>query len=163
MRAHEDLRRDTLRFVLAAIRNEEKARLGAAVDKLNAEGKDEPARQAWLAEHRPGELDDAAVQEVLTKQAKMRRDSIEAFRKAERTALVQKEERELAVISGYLPEQLDEAKVREIAARVIRETGAKGPQDTKVVMPRVIAETKGRADGKIVSGVVSALLREQAS
>ena len=93
----------------------------------------------------------------------MRRDSIEAFRKAERTALVQKEERELAVISGYLPEQLDEAKVREIAARVIRETGAKGPQDTKVVMPRVIAETKGRADGKIVSGVVSALLREQTS
>ena len=46
---------------------------------------------------------------------------------------------------------------------MIRETGAKGPQDTKVVMPRVIAETKGRADGKIVSGVVSALLREQAS
>ena len=88
---------------------------------------------------------------------------LKAFRKAERTALVQKEERELAVISGYLPEQLDEAKVREIAARVIRETGAKGPQDTKVVMPRVIAETKGRADGKIVSGVVSALLREQAS
>src|SRR5438132_736097 len=62
MRAHEELRRDTLRFVLAAIRNEEKARLGAAVDKLNAEGKDEPARQAWLAEHRPGDLDDAAAQ-----------------------------------------------------------------------------------------------------
>ena len=163
MRAHEDLRRDTLRFVLAAVRNEEKARLGAAVDRLSAEGKDEPARQAWLAEHRPGELDDAAVQEVLTKQAKMRRDSIEAFRKAERIELVQKEERELAVISGYLPEQLDEAKIREIAARVIRETGAKGPQDTKVVMPKVIAETKGRADGKIVSGVVNALLREQAS
>src|SRR2546425_11547031 len=114
MRAHEDLRRDTLRFVLAAIRNEEKARLGAAVDKLNAEGKDEPARQAWLAEHRPGELDDAAGQEGLTKQAKMRRDSIEAFRKAQRTAPVPKEGRELALISGYLPEQLERAKGREI-------------------------------------------------
>jgi len=151
MRAHEELRRDTLRFVLAAIRNEEKARLGAAVDKLNAEGKDEPARQAWLAEHRPGELDDAAVQEVLTKQAKMRRDSIEAFQKAGRIDLVEKEEKELAFIASYLPEQLDEAKIREIARGVIAEVGARGPQDMKLVMPKVIAETRGRADGKMVS------------
>ena len=88
MRAHEDLRRDTLRFLLAAVRNEEKARLGAAVDTLTAQGKDEAARQAWLAEHKPGELDDAALQDVLTRQAKMRRDSIEAFTKAERSELV---------------------------------------------------------------------------
>jgi len=76
---------------------------------------------------------------------------------------VQREEKELAFISVYLPQQLDESKIREIATRVIAETGAKGPQDTKVVMPRVIAETKGRADGKAVSGVVAALLREKAS
>ena len=163
MRSGETLRRDTVRFLLAAIQTEEKARLGAAVDKLVAEGKDETARQAWLAEHKPADLDDAAVTEVLTKQAKMRRDSIEAFRKGERPDLVQKEEKELAFISVYLPQQLDESKIREIAARVIAETGAKGPQDTKVVMPRVIAETKGRADGKAVSGVVAALLREKAS
>ncbi len=152
-----------MRFLLAAIQTEEKARLGAAVDKLVAEGKDETARQAWLAQHKPGDLDDAAVTDVLTKQAKMRRDSIEAFRKGQRPDLVQKEEQELAFISAYLPEQLDEAKVREIATRVIGETGAKGPQDTKIVMPKVIAETKGRADGKLVSGVVSALLKERAS
>jgi hypothetical protein len=90
----------------------------------------------------------------------MRRDSIEAFRKGGRTDLADKEERELSVIAGYLPEQLDEARIREIAERVIVETGAKGPQDTKLVMPKVIAETKGRADGKMVSGVVAALLKE---
>ena len=133
------------------------------MDKLVSEGKDETARQAWLAQNKPGDLDDAVVTEVLTKQAKMRRDSIEAFRKGERPDLVQKEEKELALISAYLPEQLDEAKIREIATRVIGETGAKGPQDTKVVMPKVIAETKGRADGKVVSGVVAALLKERAS
>jgi len=133
------------------------------VDKLVAEGKDETARQAWLAENKPGDLDDVAVTEVLTKQAKMRRDSMEAFRKGERPDLVRKEEQELAFISAYLPAQLDEAKIQEIAKRVISETGAKGPQDTKVVMPKVIAETKGRADGKVVSGVVAALLRERAS
>ena len=93
----------------------------------------------------------------------MRRDSIEAFRKGERPELVKKEENELALISAYLPEQFDEAKIREIATRVIGETGAKGPQDMKVVMPKVVAETKGRADGKIVSGVVAALLKERAS
>jgi uncharacterized protein YqeY len=151
MRSGETLRRDTVRFLLAAIQTEEKARLGAAVDNLVAEGKDESARQAWLAQNKPGDLDDAAVTEVLTKQAKMRRDSMEAFRKGERPDLVQKEEQELAFISAYLPAQLDEAKIREI------------PQDTKVVMPKVIAETKGRADGKIVSGVVAALLKERAS
>ena len=160
MRSGETLRRDTVRFLLAAIQNEEKARLGAAVDRLTAEGKDEAARQAWLAEHKPGALDDAAVEGVLTKQAKMRRDSIEAFRKGGRDDLVEKEEKELAFISAYLPEQLDESKIREIARRVIAETGAKGPQDTKLVMPKVIAETKGRADGKVVSGVVGALLKE---
>jgi len=160
MRSGEILRRDTVRFLLAAIQNEEKAQLGAAVDRLTAEGKDEAARQAWLAQHRPGELDDAAVEGVLTKQAKMRRDSIEAFRKGGRDDLVEKEEKELGFINAYLPEQLDESKIREIARRVIAETGAKGPQDTKLVMPKVIAETKGRADGKVVSGVVGALLKE---
>ena len=163
MRSGETLRRDTVRFLLAAIQTEEKARLGAAVDKLVSEGKDETARQAWLAQHKPGYLDDVAVTEVLTKQAKMRRDSIEAFRKGERPDLAQKEETELALISAYLPAQLDEAKIREIATRVISETGANGPQDTKVVMPKVIAETKGRADGKVVAGVVATLLKERAS
>jgi uncharacterized protein YqeY len=163
MRSGETLRRDTVRFLLAAIQNEEKARLGAAVDRLTTEGKDEAARQAWLAEHKPGALDDAAVEGVLTKQAKMRRDSIEAFRKGGRDDLVEKEEKELGFISAYLPEQLDETKIREIARRVIAETGAKGPQDTKLVMPKVIAETKGRADGKVVSGVVGALLKEGAA
>ena len=163
MRSGDTLRRDTVRFLLAALQTEEKARLGAAVDKLVAEGKDESSRQAWLAEHKPGDLDDAAIEGVLQKQAKMRRDSIEAFRKGERPDLVQKEEKELTFITAYLPQQLDEAKIREIAGRVIAETGAKGPQDTKLVMPKVIAETKGRADGKVVSGVVDAMLRERAS
>jgi len=163
MRSGDNLRRDTLRFVLDAVHKEGVARLGAAVDRLSAEGMDEVARRSWVAKNKPAELDDAAVLEVLTKQAKMRRDSIDAFRKGGRADLVDKEEKELAVIAGYLPAQLDEATIREIAGRVISETGAKGPQDTKLVMPRVIAETKGRADGKMVSGVVGALLKERAS
>jgi uncharacterized protein len=163
MRSGDNLRRDTVRFLLAAVQVEEKARLGAAVDKLVAEGKDDAARQRWLAEHKPAELDDAAITDVLNKQAKMRRDSIDAFSKGGRADLVEKEEKELAFINAYLPAQLDESKIREIARRVIAETGAKGPQDTKLVMPKVIAETKGRADGKAVSAIVGALLRDGAA
>src|SRR3989442_15701200 len=104
MRSGETLRRDTVRFLLAAIQNEEKGRLGAAVDRLTAEGKDEAARQTWLAQNRPGVLDDAAVEGVLTKQAKMRRDSSDAFRKGGRNDLAGKEEKERGVMNTYLPQ-----------------------------------------------------------
>ncbi|MEK7863098.1 MAG: GatB/YqeY domain-containing protein [Chloroflexota bacterium] len=136
MRAKDTLRRDTLRFVLSAVHNEEVARMRA-------------------------ELTDADVQDVLQKQAKMRRDSIDAFKKGDRPELVAKEEAELALIQAYLPQQLTEAEVRAVVARVIDETGAAGPRDMSKVMPKVVAETKDRADGKTVAALVQALLKER--
>ena len=162
MRAGDTLRRDTLRFVLAGIQREGVDRHQAAIDKLIAEGKDEPARQSYIAEHRPGELDDTAVQDVLQKQAKMRRDSIEAFRKGGRAELAEKEEKELAIIGEYLPKQLGEGEIRAIVTRVVSETGAAGPRDMSKVMPKVLAETKDRADGKQVAALVQSLLKEKA-
>jgi uncharacterized protein YqeY len=162
MRTKDTLRRDTLRFVLAAVQREGVDRRQAAVDRLIAEGKNEADRALYLAKNDPNQVDDAGVQEVLQKQAKMRRDSIEAFRKGERPELVAKEEQELAVISGYLPKQLSESEVRSIIERVLAETGATGPRDMGKVMPKVLAETKDRADGKQVAGVVQALLKAKA-
>jgi hypothetical protein len=162
MRTKDTLRRDTLRFVLAAVQREGVDRRQAAVDRLIAEGKDEAARADYLATNDPNELDDAGVQEVLQKQAKMRRDSIEAFRKGGRDELVQKEEQELAVITGYLPKQLSEAEVRAVVERVLAETAATGPRDMGKVMPKVLAETKDKADGKQVAGMVQALLKAKA-
>lgn len=162
MRAKDTLRRDTLRFLLAAVQREEVDRLQATVDRLIAEGKDEATRLAYVAEHRPSELDDAAVSDVIQKQAKMRRDSIEAFRKGGREELAAKEERELAILAGYMPAQLTEAEVRAIVARIVGETGAAGPRDMGKVMPKVVAETKDRADGKQVASIVQAALRERA-
>jgi len=163
MRAKDTLRRDTLRFVLAAIQREGVDRLAAMLDRLIAEGKDQTQRGAYIAEHRPSELDDAGVQEVLQKQAKMRRDSIDAFRKGARAELAEKEEQELAMIGDYLPKQLSESEVRAIVLRVVAETGAAGPRDMGKVMPKVLAETKDRADGKQVSGLVQALLKAKAA
>lgn len=161
MKSGDTSRRDTLRFLLAAIQREGVDRLQAAIDRLIAEGKDEAARQAYVAEHRPSELDDAGVQDVLQKQAKMRRDSIDAFRKGDRPELAAKEEQELAVIQTYLPSQMSDAELRAIVERVIAETGAAGPRDMGKVMPKVLAETKDRADGKKVAGLVGAILKEK--
>lgn len=163
MRTGDTLRRDTLRFLLAALQNEVVARRQALVDRLNAEGKDEAARAAYLEAHPSGELDDAAVQEVLQRQAKMRRDSVDAFQKGGRSEMAAKEESELAVILGYLPALMTEAEIRAIAERTIAETGASGPRDMGKVMPKVTAATKDRADGRIVAGIVKELLSQARS
>jgi uncharacterized protein YqeY len=163
MKSGDTSRRDTLRFVLAAIQREGVDRLQATIERLIAEGKDEASRRTDLAEHRPSDLDDVAVLDVLQKQAKMRRDSIDAFRKGDRPALAEKEEHELAVIQGYLPTQMSDADLRAIVERVVAETGAAGPRDMGKVMPKVLAETKDRADGKKVAGLVGAMLKEKAA
>lgn len=163
MKSGDTSRRDTLRFVLAAIQREGVDRLQAAIERLIAEGKDEAARQIYVAEHRPSDLDDVAVLDVLQKQAKMRRDSIDAFRKGDRPQLAEKEEQELAIIQSYLPTQMSDADLRAIVERVVAETGAAGPRDMGKVMPKVLAETKDRADGKKVAGLVGAMLKEKAA
>jgi len=163
MKSGDTTRRDTLRFVLAAIQREGVDRLQAAIERLIAEGKDEASRQTYIAEHRPSDLDDVAVLDVLQKQAKMRRDSIDAFRKGDRPQLAAKEEQELAIIQGYLPIQMSDADLRAIVERVVAETGAAGPRDMGKVMPKVLAETKDRADGKKVAGLVGAMLKEKSA
>ena len=136
MKAQDAVRRDTVRFALAAIHNEEVARRG--------------------------ELDDAAIEGVLRKQTKMRHESIEAFTKGGRAELAAREANELEILESYLPRQLDEATVRAAAERVIAETGASEPKEQGKVMQRLMPELKGRADGGMVSRVVSELLRPKA-
>ncbi len=133
MKAQDAVRRDTVRFALAAIHNEEVAKRG--------------------------ELDDAAIEGVLRKQNKMRRESIEAFTKGGRAELAAKETKELEILEAYLPKQLDEAAVRAAAQRAIAETGATGPKEQGKVMQKLMPELKGQADGGMVSRVVSELLK----
>lgn len=162
MRTKDTLRRDTLRFLLAAIQREGVDRRQATVDRLIAEGKSEAERAAYLAAHDPNALDDAAVADVIQKQAKMRRDSIDAFRKGGREDLATKEESELAILGDYMPKQMSEAEVRAIVERVVAESGASGPRDMGKVMPAVLAQTKDRADGKQVAAIVQAMLKAKA-
>ena len=132
MRQRDGRRRDVLRLTLAALHNAE------------------------IAAH--DTLDEAAVAEVLAREAKRRRESIEAFGKAGRQDLVEKEEAELAVLSPYLPTQLSREEITEAARQVIQETGASGPKELGKVMPVLMEQFRGRADGRTVSEVVRELL-----
>lgn len=104
------------------------------------------------------EIDDDEALSVIATYAKQRRESIESFRQAGREELASREEAELAIVEGYLPQQLDEAALREIVAEVVAETGATSARDTGKVMKAVMARVRGSADGKLVSRLVGELL-----
>ena len=104
------------------------------------------------------ELDDAAVLTQIAKQAKQRRESIDAYRKAERQDLVAQEENELAILQTYLPKQLSRDEIAEAAREVIAEVGAGGPGDKGKVMPVLIGRLAGRAEGREINEVVTQLL-----
>ena len=132
VKARDVIKRDTLRFALAAIHNDEVARRR--------------------------ELTDDEVVQVLGKQAKMRRESIEAFQKGGRAELVAKEKAELAILEGYLPQQMSRDEVVALAAAAIAETGASSPADHGTVMQKLMPRLRGKAEGKLVAEVVGSLL-----
>jgi uncharacterized protein YqeY len=106
------------------------------------------------------ELTDAEVVEVLDRQVKQRRESIELYRQGGRPELADAEEAEIAILREYLPEPLTDAELERLAQEAVAATGAKGPADMGRVMGALVPQTKGRADGKAVSELVRRLLSE---
>ena len=104
------------------------------------------------------DLTDDDVVDVLSKQMKQRRESIEHFKAAGRDSMVQVEEEESAIISEFLPQQLSDEQLRSIVSAAITETGASSPADLGRVMGKVSPQTKGRADGRAVADLVRAQL-----
>jgi len=92
--------------------------------------------------------------EVLSQQAKQRRDSIEQYRQAGRDDLAEKEAQELAIIEEYLPGQLSEEEVGAVVDEVIAQTGATSVKDMGKVMGPVMQQLKGRADGQKIQAIV---------
>jgi uncharacterized protein YqeY len=106
-------------------------------------------------------LTDEQILAVLQKQAKQRRDSIDAYQQAGRADLVAEEQAELAVIERYLPQQMSEEEIRVAARAVIEEVGATGPRDMGKVMGKLMPQLRGKADGRLVNQVVRSLLAEK--
>jgi uncharacterized protein YqeY len=95
---------------------------------------------------------------VLISLAKKRKESITIFRQNGRDDLANQEEKELSIIGEYLPKQLDANEVTQIIKRIVSEFGATSPKDFGKVMPAVMKELKGKADGKLIQETVKQLL-----
>lgn len=136
MKSGDQTRVSVLRFVLSAIKNKIISNFGAA----------------------GGDLSEEEIIQVITKQAKERKESIEAFRSARREDLASKEEAELAIVNNYLPQQLSGEELEKIVQETITEIGAAGQADFGRVMKAVMEKVRGQADGNQVSGLVKKLL-----
>ena len=100
------------------------------------------------------EATDEEVLSVIQKEAKQHKDSIEQFKNAGRSELVEKEEKELKILEAYLPEQMGEDEIRKLITDAIAQTGASNPSDMGKVMSALMPKTKGKADGALVSRIV---------
>lgn len=104
------------------------------------------------------EMTDDVILQVIAKGVKQREESIAQFESAGRAELAEGEKAEMSILKKYLPEQLSEEAVLAIVKDVIAATGATSKKDMGKVMKEVMARTKGQADGKLVSRLVSATL-----
>jgi uncharacterized protein YqeY len=131
----------------AAMRAKDGARLGA-IRFLQAAIKQKEVDERITA-------DDAAVLAIIEKLIKQRKDSIQQFQQAARTDLVEKEQAELTLLQGYLPQQMSEAELDQAIGAAIAEVGASGPQ----AMGKVMAALKPRLAGRADIGKASALVK----
>jgi uncharacterized protein YqeY len=113
-------------------------------------------KYAEIAQQKPA--DDGKVLDVIAREAKRRRESIEAFRKGNRSDLVEQEEAELAILMSYLPKQMSREEIVAAARAVMDMVGAKGLSDKGRVMAQLMPQIKGKADGREVSEIISELL-----
>lgn len=103
-------------------------------------------------------LPDEEILNVIQKELKQRRDSLQAFESAGRSDLIQEAQAEIEVLIAYLPAQLSEEDVRRLAEEVIAEVGATNKADMGKVMAGLMPKVRGKADGKLVQEVVQSLL-----
>lgn len=134
IRGRDERRKTAIRLVMAAVKNAE------------------------VAGGEP--LDDAGVLKVISKEVRRHRESIEGFQKGGRQDLVDGEEAELVVLLAYLPPAMSREEIVKAAREVITQAGARGPADKGKVMPVLISQLAGRAEGREINEVVTELLAE---
>jgi len=95
---------------------------------------------------------------IIAKEIKQRNESIEAYKAGNRPDLMEREQKELALLQAYMPAQASRDEIVAFIKQVIAETGAKGIQEKGKVMPKIMAQFKGKADGKEINNIVTELL-----
>lgn len=135
MKAKDEARVSTLRM------------LKAAMMKFEVSGKEKK------------DSTDEEVLQIIGKEVKQRKDSIDAYQKGGRGDLAAKEEVELKILQAYLPAQMEESELRKLITQVISQTGAQGKGDFGKVIGAVMAQVKGKAEGQTVSRLVGEILQ----
>ncbi|MEN6389923.1 MAG: GatB/YqeY domain-containing protein [Syntrophomonas sp.] len=113
-------------------------------------------KEAEVARKR--ELDDDEILELIVREVKKRRDAIPEYQKANRLESIKQLEEEIAVLTNYLPEQMDEDALKSIIQEAINQTGANSAKDMGLVMKTLLPQIRGRADSKKVSQMVKEML-----
>ena len=132
MKEGDTTKRSVIRMIMAAIKNAEIARRDT--------------------------IEESDILGIIAKEAKVREESIEAFKLGNRQDLVDDQEVELAILQEYLPKQATREEIVAAARTIIAEVGAEGPRDKGKVMPVLVARFKGKADGREINAVVTELL-----
>jgi uncharacterized protein YqeY len=101
---------------------------------------------------------DDDILDVISKEVKKRRESIDLYEKGGRPELADKEKKELDIIQGYLPDQLEENEIKKLAKEAVSATNASGIQDMGKVMGVLMQQVKGKADPGLVSSIVKSML-----
>lgn len=144
MKSGDKVKIGVIRLLLAAIRNGEIAKQGELAKK-GEEGKNV-------------DFSDTDIYGVIAREIRQRLESIESYKAGNRPDLVADEEAEMAVLISYQPKQATREEIIEAVKRLITETGAQGQRDKGKIMPKLVAEFKGKADGRVINEVVSELL-----
>jgi hypothetical protein len=132
MRARDELKMSVLRMLLSAV------------------------NYAEIAQQK--KLDDGGILQVIQKEIKQRRESIEAFEKGNRPELAAKEKAEMAMLQAYVPAQMSRDEIIALVQHVLAEVGAKGPGDKGKLMQKLMPQVRGKADGNEVNSIVTELL-----
>lgn len=140
LKEKKELDVSVLRQLLAAVLNKEKEKRFKSKEEKDAV------------------LSDEEVLEVISSEAKKRKESVVEFEKGNRYDLAEKEKKELEILEKYLPEQMSEQEIRNLAEEAIKKAGAENIKDMGKVMQGLIPKTKDRADGALVSKIVRELL-----
>ena len=135
MRASDEVRKSTLRMLMSAI------------------------NMAEVAGSERKELSDEQVMQVIGKQVKQRRESIEEFKKAARQDLVDKEAAEMAVLETYMPPQMGHDEIEAEVRKAMQETGASTPADKGKLMKALMPRLSGKAEGREINEIVTRLLK----
>ena len=144
-KAKEELKVSVLRMLSSSFKNRE---MDKRAKLVKAGTSDEAVLQ------KESQLNDEEVLAAIGTEAKRRKDSIEQFKAGGRPELAAQEEKELVILSAYLPEQMGEDEIRKNVVDSIKESGASGTQDLGKVMKVLMPKVKGKADGNLVNKIV---------